>query len=469
MALSTNCRKRFYGNTCRAGVLALSAFLCVAPASAQTYAAWSSQAKIVLNTSATGANVPGEVKGFPVPVNLTATNFDFTKAQPNGADLRFSDAAGAALPYEIESWDAAAQKATVWVRTDVKGNDAAQAVTMYWGNAAAQTESNPKAVFTLEDGWMGVWHMSEPGNTTSGGYKDATPNAANATGVGFAAANTADCRVGKCPEFKYASKRSIGIVGAKNDLFNLTKQMTFSIWVKATSYPTEYMTIFAKGDDSWRVQMYGIYSWGDNNGKYVSEMCVELGGQDACLEHRDTPAELKPNEWHLLTVVQDNPTLKYYIDMTPVTKQYAGTWTSNPVPTVGIGYQSQMNGRYWDGYLDEARVLKTVKDESWIKLNYESQREGSKLLEFKPVTTRLARNAWAHGLRIGRIHRFDTQGRLVASIESSGDAKADLLALRENLLPGIYLDRYMGEDGATVQKTRALIPYSLYEFEAYGN
>lgn len=50
----------------------------------------------------------------------------------------------------------------------------------------------------------------------------------------------------------------------------LTSKMIFSIWIKAASYPGEYITIFAKGVDSRRVQMYGIYSWGDNNGKYVT-------------------------------------------------------------------------------------------------------------------------------------------------------------------------------------------------------
>lgn len=456
MSLSTNCRGKRIRWTVGSGALALGLLLSMRPAGAQGYPGWSVAAEIAINTSASGADVSGDVKGFPVPVSLTAANFDFSKARPNGEDLRFSDAAGAALPYEIENWDAAAKKAAVWVRTDVKGN-AVRSVIMHWGNPSAKSESDPKAVFPLEDGWMGVWHLSEPGNTTGGGYKDATANEAHATGTGFAAANTADCRVGRCPEFRNSAKRYINIVGAKNDLFNLTDKMTFSIWVKAVSYPSEYITIFAKGDDSWRVQMYGIYSWGDNNGKYVSEMCVEIGGGDACLEHRGTPAELKPGEWHLLTVVQDNPTVKYYIDMVPVTKEYGGAWTSNPAPPVGIGYQSQFGGRYWDGYLDEARVLKTVKDENWVKLNFESQREGSKLLEFKPAGTRLVRAAGLRPAPARHIHRFDTQGRLVASIRTTGDLHADLHALKDGLRPGIYLDKWVGEDGLPVNRTRAVV------------
>jgi hypothetical protein len=51
---------------------------------------------------------------------------------------------------------------------------------------------------------------------------------------------------------------------------------------------------------------------------------------------------------------------------------------------VGIGNQSQFpeKGRQWDGWLDEARVLNVAKDDQWLKLDYESQKEGSKLLVF---------------------------------------------------------------------------------------
>ncbi len=406
MFLSTN-RSRY------ALCLGMAALMASGAGAQAMYGEWGKKAPIVLNTSAGGAAVTGDVKGFALPVILSAANFDFTQAQSGGEDLRFTSAAGAALPYEIESWDAAAKKAAVWVRTDVKGNDAAQSITMHWGNPAAKSESNGKAVFAAEDGWVGVWHLGEAGNVAEGGYKDATPSEAHATGYAFAAANTADCRIGKCPEFKNSAKRYIKVNGTKNNLFDITNKLTFSIWVKAASYPTEYITIFAKGDDSWRVQMYGIYSWGDNNGKYVSEMCVELGG-DACLEHRGTAAELKPNEWHLLTVVHDNPTVKYYIDMTPVTKQYPGNWSSGAANPVGIGYQSQFGGRWWDGWLDEARVLKVAKDESWVKLNYESQREGGKLVEIKPAVTGLHRVAAAP--RLGNAMQgklFGLDGRRV--------------------------------------------------------
>jgi hypothetical protein len=181
-------------------------------------------------------------------------------------------------------------------------------------------------------------------------------------------------------------------------------------------------------------------------------MCVELGG-DACLEHRGTPAELKPGEWHLLTVVHDNPTVKYYIDKTPVTKQYPGTWASNPANPVGIGYQSQFNARWYDGFLDEARVIKAVKDENWIKLNYESQREGSKLVSIQPATTGAHKVAGLAAGKPARIARYDLSGRKVAE----ADAEAARMSLSRGLRPGLYVDRWYSEKGDLLRSARTLI------------
>src|SRR5688572_14787747 len=121
---------------------ALLAGLLLPAVASEAQAGWAHQRKITIDTTAAGANVSGDVKGFPVPVRLDASNFDFGQAKPDGADVRFDDAAGRPLPYEIEKWDAAAKQAAIWVRTDVKGNNASQSITLKWGNPEASSESD---------------------------------------------------------------------------------------------------------------------------------------------------------------------------------------------------------------------------------------------------------------------------------------------------------------------------------------
>ena len=50
---------------------------------------------------------PATIEGFPLLVRLNKESFDFTKAQAQGEDVRLATSAGAALVYQIETWDAA--------------------------------------------------------------------------------------------------------------------------------------------------------------------------------------------------------------------------------------------------------------------------------------------------------------------------------------------------------------------------
>jgi hypothetical protein len=145
-----------------------------------SYGAWSGHRNIVLNTSATGANVAGTVTNFPVQIRLGAAEGGIIAAANGGNSIRFSKADNpTALPYQIESWSSTA--AAIWVRVDsVKGNNATQTIRMHYGNGAAASESNGAAVFdTTGNAFTGVWHM----NGTDG-EMDATGNAYAAVATG---------------------------------------------------------------------------------------------------------------------------------------------------------------------------------------------------------------------------------------------------------------------------------------------
>ena len=119
-----------------------------AVATAVAYSGWKHQGSLALLTTPDGANLPATatVVDFPVLVRLNTFWFDFSQAKAAGDDLRFSDASGKPLAYQIEDWDAAAGVANVWVRVpQIKGNDR-QAIRLHWGKADAVSESNGAAV-----------------------------------------------------------------------------------------------------------------------------------------------------------------------------------------------------------------------------------------------------------------------------------------------------------------------------------
>lgn len=430
------------GRTGFAGLLAAALALpagFAGDASAQG-AGWPNVRKVTINTSASGANVTGDVAKFPLSVRLTAANFNFEQAKSDGSDIRFTDATGAKLPYEIEHWDATGKKAMIWVKADVKGNNATQHINLHSGNPSAASESDGKAVFAKEDGWVGVWHMNEAGNTTAGGYKDATANEAHGTGTNLAAANVADCVTGRCPEFLHSAKRSINVGAPKKQLFDIHQKVTFSIWANAKAYDEAYVTHFAKGDKSWRVQMFGIYTWGSHNGRYRAEMCLQTGAGDGhCLDGH--PDELKPNTWRLLTVVHDFPAMRFYIDNGVISGSNSGAWRSEDFD-VGIGWQSQYKARWFTGNLDEARVLGVAKDANWIKLNFETQ---------KPTGTAITVGEASVGISKAASMAVPAGASLAGSYDLSGRKL-------ETLRPGLVFEKHVAGDGRVVTRKRALLP-----------
>jgi hypothetical protein len=106
----------------------------VSPGDTTTIAniSWSYLRRIFLNTSSSGANIGGDVYGFPVLVKLSSNSFDFSQAKTGGADLRFTSSYGNPLSYEIEKWDADAKSAVIWVKVDtIHGNNSTQSIIMY--------------------------------------------------------------------------------------------------------------------------------------------------------------------------------------------------------------------------------------------------------------------------------------------------------------------------------------------------
>jgi hypothetical protein len=162
-------------------------------AQSEDYSDWQYSKNIIINTSTSGTYIAGSLVNYPLLLRLDNTNFDFLQTQTNGIDIRFASAEGSHLSFEIERWDFAAQKALVWVKVDhIYGNSSTQYITMYWGNASASYMSDSEAVFDNNDGFVGVWHLREDGNTKADGYLDATLNSNDGTGYSMTTSSDVD-------------------------------------------------------------------------------------------------------------------------------------------------------------------------------------------------------------------------------------------------------------------------------------
>lgn len=101
---------------------------------------------------------------FPVLVALDPTNFDYIKAQPDGADLRFTDPDGTVLPHEIEAWNEGGES-FVWVRVpQIEANSDSDFVWMIYGNPDALDRQDPA---TLWSDYEAVYHLTNLSDSTA--------------------------------------------------------------------------------------------------------------------------------------------------------------------------------------------------------------------------------------------------------------------------------------------------------------
>jgi hypothetical protein len=87
--------------------------------------------------------VDSELSDFVVAVVLTGANFDFTRAQSGGQDIRFTAADGSTLlTFEREMHDATGQKAVYWVRIPTLKSTEETYLYLYYGNSGASDAAN---------------------------------------------------------------------------------------------------------------------------------------------------------------------------------------------------------------------------------------------------------------------------------------------------------------------------------------
>jgi len=210
---------------------------------------WNHCRALTLNTAASGANVGGDVAGFPALIRLSKGYFDFSQARNGGEDLRFAKSDNTFLPYEIERWDPAAGVAEVWVKVDtVRGNDSTQSLTMYWGNIDASAQSNSSAVFDTANGFQGVWHLSEAARAIA---KDATGNQYDGTPSDTAPA-AAEGMIGPCRSFN-GSSNYIRMNNTATGKLNFQENgiYTISAWAYADTLDIGYHMVAGKNNEQY--------------------------------------------------------------------------------------------------------------------------------------------------------------------------------------------------------------------------
>lgn len=146
---------------------------------------WTARRAIVVE----GVNSP--VSNFALLLKLDSTRINYANTLSQGADLRFSDAGGNLLDYEIESWDPLGVS-YVWVKIPTLAAQPGRSVLwMYYGNSMATAAPNASGVWSAQH--SKVLHLNGAIGSLANGTAlsasvgaNATANNAGGTGMAFA-------------------------------------------------------------------------------------------------------------------------------------------------------------------------------------------------------------------------------------------------------------------------------------------
>lgn len=349
-------------------------------ATGEDYSAWAHKASVIINTSATGADVADTLLGFPLLVRLTEANFDFAQADSRGRDLRFSGPGGKPLAFDIDRWDAAEKAAEIWVRVDtVFGGSADQAINMHWGNPSAASYTAGAQVFSRAAGFGGVWHMAEEGNSSENGIRDAGSRGNHGTGIGISPVSSHAAVIGQGLNFDGTT----GVKVAPDSALHSKDSLTLEFWVNFAQLG-QFKRILSKAYTPPQGQGIGM-PWTeydietDASGSKIA-FGLTIGGSLNAIVSKTMPDLAM---WYHIAATYDGATMRLYVngeEEANLAKPGAITDYGRGVTFAKYEFDSVSNFR---GKLDEVRISASTRSAAWIRLSHANQVPGSAVVSVK--------------------------------------------------------------------------------------
>ncbi len=338
-----------------------------------------------LNTTATGADITGNVTGFPLLLRLTQDNFDFSQANSSGSDLRFTGKENKFFPFETEYWDKENKRAEIWVKVDtIYGNDSTQSIYMFWGNDAAPLQTNSSQVFDTSLGYVGVWHLNEK---TGHSATDVSGNNYSGTFIG-GLPNCETSFIGPCQRIE---KPDSDYVDMGNVLDPGSHDIFIGVWIKRGSFQTlQPQALVSKTNGDLPSSSYGylLAIDKDDQPRFYLAMDGAAWGDDSSFEIAGNLNIQDTTSWHYICVVIDrtnNSNCKMYLDGIDRTGIINGNVATVPAVSNNlpfhIGTESD-NNRSFKGSIADVTISFTTRSSDWIKLSYMNQKPGDALIKW---------------------------------------------------------------------------------------
>src|SRR3990167_1041025 len=302
-----------------------------------------------INISTNNITSGESLTNYPLLIILNSTNFNFTKANADGSDLRFLNLSESGeLSYEIESYDQAGQIGYIWVNIPILTAGTLGQIYIYYGNTVALTTQNKFNV------WDADYIMVDHANEGAGGLNSSTGiNNASVTGTitrltgmidGYAKINAVDNTL-----LQIADNPTLDV-----------NNYTFSAWVNASVITGVNRYIFDRGDSavySFLIEGTTGYIWINN---------ADCGVQVI----KATSVALTTNTWNYISATYNHTNVQLMVNGVGVGNLASSGNCVGGTDVLGIGRRTSDNLRNFNGSISEARISNQARSMSYMKMDY---------------------------------------------------------------------------------------------------
>ncbi len=313
------------------------------------------------------------LNAFPALVVLDPAvqdGFDYADfGSPAGGDLRFADADGNELNYEIDTWNTSG-RSLVWVQVPALTTETV--MTAYWGGVDKVPPAYTTDGSTWSNGYVGVWHL---GGTDP--LKESTSRRQTLTKSASGVTLSQTGKFGDAAQISGAGSVWLS-AGNHADLNNLSA-LTLEIWALRGDADT---------DNSPRALFGKRVSGMDNTAFTLFQYTNHTLQFDIDNVRKQYAGTLQSNQWGHVTATFDGTAKQQscYINGALVTTE---TTTKTTIPNRSanllLGNLNAGQSTSWKGNLDEARVSNVARSAAWIAANYRTMNSPTTFAQYGVV------------------------------------------------------------------------------------
>lgn len=308
-----------------------------------------------------------DLNNFVMLVNLTDPDLRTTGnggnvEDANGYDIVFTAGdCSTILNHQIESYNPTTGEFIAWVRIPTLLANANTNIHMYYGNSLIATDPSTSAVWGAE--YAAVYHMNQTPAGAPPQIIDFTSNGndGDANG-GMGTPDLVNAQIGQGIDFDGNNDFIDCGADASTDPVG---DLTVSAWIFSRAASGH---IINRGG-GWNDPGYSLFHHANN-----IRIELQRAGEKDIVDNG-----LTINTWHhvALTYDQSSGLIRCFID--GIEQGNTGTHTGpigNPVENLNIGRKEQ-NAFYFNGIIDEGRVIHALRNNDWMSTEYNNQNSPS--------------------------------------------------------------------------------------------